>query len=78
MCVAVPLKVTRLIGDGQAIAGANGLDMEINTILIPEVREGDYVLVHAGFALELLDEGNADEINRALAELYPSLNAPSN
>ena len=72
MCLAIPLKITRVIGDGQAIAGTNGLDMEINTVLIPEVREGDFVLVHAGFALELLDEGNADEINRALAELYPS------
>lgn len=59
MCLAIPaLVVTRLQGD-DAIVDAGGVRKRISLALVPETVEGDYVVVHVGYALSRLDPAEA-------------------
>jgi len=60
MCLAVPAKIVQLEGTN-ATADLHGNRVQISTMLTPEVRLGDWVLVHAGFAIQQLDEAAAME-----------------
>jgi hydrogenase expression/formation protein HypC len=60
MCLALPMRITALDGARATIAAA-GLEQECSTMLVPGVSVGDYVLVHAGFAISVLDEAEAQE-----------------
>jgi hydrogenase expression/formation protein HypC len=74
MCVALPMKLTKLEGTS-GVAEMEGLEVNINTMLLPDAKEGDYVIVHAGFAIQLLDEEEAQksiELFRQIAEQDPS------
>ncbi|MCD6503421.1 MAG: HypC/HybG/HupF family hydrogenase formation chaperone [Thermoplasmata archaeon] len=63
MCLAVPGKITKIEGDGKhAIVDFGGSRRKVNIMLIPDVRVGDYVLVHAGFAIQKLRAKDAEEI----------------
>lgn len=55
MCLAVPGKVVRR-ENGEALAEMHGTTIRVSTVLVPEVKEGDWVLVHAGFAIQVLSE----------------------
>lgn len=68
MCLAVPMQITE-ISDSQAIIAAGGVQRQISLLLLPEAQVGDYVLVHAGFAIQKLDETEAQESLRLWAEL---------
>jgi len=68
MCLAVPMQITE-ISDSQAIIAAGGVQRRISLLLLPEAQVGDYVLVHAGFAIQKLDEAEAQETLRLWAEL---------
>jgi len=68
MCLAVPAKVVSLEGE-KALVELGGIVHQADTRLVPEVKVGDYVLLHAGFAIESLDEGEALETLRLLEEL---------
>jgi hydrogenase expression/formation protein HypC len=57
------------INDSQAIIAASGVQRRISLLLLPEAQVGDYVLVHAGFAIQKLDEVEAQETLRLWAEL---------
>jgi len=73
MCVALPMKLTSLEGH-EGIAEQEGLKVKINTMLLPEAEIGDYVIVHAGFAIQLVDEEDAQrsiELFRELAAQEP-------
>ena len=60
MCLGVPARVTQI--DGQiARVELGGLVSEVHTTLVPHVRVGDYVLIHAGFAIQTLDQEQAQE-----------------
>jgi len=72
MCLAVPGKVTEIQGK-VAIVDFGGVKREVRLDLLPEVKVGDYVIVHTGFAIERLDERNALEILKAWAELERAL-----
>lgn len=64
MCLAIPVCVTECKPDGMAkVRVGNGETfMDISTLLLPEPPQvGDYVIVHAGFALRLLDPVEAKE-----------------
>ena len=54
MCLAVPMQIME-INDSQAIIAAGGVQRRISLLLLPEAQVGDYVLVHAGFAIQKLD-----------------------
>lgn len=55
MCLAVPGKVIRR-ESGEAVAALHGTMVRVSTALVPDVKEGDWVLVHAGFAIQTLSE----------------------
>ena len=58
MCLAVPLKLTAIDGN-KAIGEAMGMTREIRVDFIREPKLGEYVIVHAGFAIERLPEQQA-------------------
>ena len=60
MCLAVPLKILSVDGR-QAVGEAGGLTQKLRVDFIPDIRPGDYVMVHAGFAIEKLTEQQAKE-----------------
>ena len=68
MCLAVPLQIIS-IKDDMAKAGLVGLVKEISLALLPEVTVGDWVLVHAGFAIHRIEETDAEETLNLLREL---------
>jgi len=69
MCLGVPLKVIKILDNEKAIASIGESFIEINTIFTPEVKEGDYVIVHAGFSISILSDEDAEEINSLLKEI---------
>ena len=68
MCFAVPGKITEINGE-TARVDIEGVTREANISLLPDVKTGDYVIVHAGFAIERYDEADAKETLRLLREL---------
>ncbi|QAA34460.1 HypC/HybG/HupF family hydrogenase formation chaperone [Clostridium manihotivorum] len=60
MCIAVPLEVIELYEE-EALVSYKGVKMKVNIFLLEEVTVGDYVLVHAGCAIEKLDKKQAEE-----------------
>jgi len=58
MCLAVPAKLVSCRG-ATATADLHGNRVEISTVLVPNARKGDWVLLHAGFAIQQLDEKEA-------------------
>lgn len=60
MCVAIPMKLSEK-KDGTGIVEMEGLRQEISLQLVDDAKVGDYLIVHAGFAIERLDESEAME-----------------
>jgi len=70
MCVGVPMQVTSIEGD-QAMTEVDGVRREANLMLLDqEVRVGDFVIVHAGFAISKLDEEDARETLSMMREMF--------
>ena len=69
VCLAAPFKVVSLKGD-MAEVELNGITQRISTALTPEAKIGDWVLVHAGFAIHTVDEEDAQETLSILEALY--------
>ena len=61
MCLAVPLEIVRLVGGERAAVMQGKSELEINVSLIADPEPGDYVIVHAGFAIDKLDVEEAEE-----------------
>ena len=68
MCVALPCKLTEIDGN-RGVAELDGSQVKIRLDLLPDVRLGDYVLVHAGFAIEKVDEEEAHKTLSMLDEV---------
>lgn len=60
MCLAVPMQVINITGS-KGVVTSGGIETEISLDLTPEAVEGDYVIVHAGFAIQRLDADEAKE-----------------
>ena len=58
MCLAIPMKVIELRGE-RGLVEMGGAQKEIMLTLTPNAKSGDYVIVHAGYALEVIDEREA-------------------
>ena len=72
MCLAVPGKVAEILGEAElrmARVDFGGVVRQVALVYTPEVSLGDYVLVHAGFALHKVDEESARETLALLAQL---------
>lgn len=73
MCLAIPGKVTEIEGF-EAQVDVAGVPRAVSLWLTPEAQVGDYVYIHAGYAISVLDEAEALEslrLLRELAETYP-------
>jgi hydrogenase expression/formation protein HypC len=68
VCLAIPLLVISVQGS-LATVEMGGISREISLILTPEAQAGNYVLVHTGFAISVLDEAEAQETLALFAEL---------
>lgn len=68
MCLAVPAKVLEKHGDCAKVDFGDGTTREVNVSLV-DIKVGEYVIVHAGFAIEVLDEEEAKETLRLWSEL---------
>ncbi|HEY3499599.1 MAG TPA: HypC/HybG/HupF family hydrogenase formation chaperone [Polyangiaceae bacterium] len=72
MCLSVPGRVVELRNDGELPMGKvdfGGVAREVCLAYVPDVRIGEYVLVHVGFALSKLDAGEAERLRALLEEL---------
>lgn len=68
MCVAVPMEVAAIEGDMARVARA-GVSLDVSLALVEGARVGDYVIVHAGFAIQLLSPEEARETLALFAEI---------
>lgn len=72
MCLAIPMQVERVTEDGMAhcFVGQSTTEVVASTALLEEeVQPGDYIIVHAGFALRKMEPSDAEETLRLLREL---------
>ncbi len=60
MCLAIPAKVKKIESDKAQVDFGEGVLREVNITLV-DAKIGDYVLVHAGYAIQVLDEKEAQE-----------------
>lgn len=60
MCLAVPLRIETIEGE-TALVELGGVRRQVSLVLTPEAQVGDYVIIHTGFALSVLDEEEAQE-----------------
>lgn len=68
MCLAFPGKIKKITGQN-AMVDFDGIEKEINISLVSDVKKGDFIIVHAGFAIEIVSEENKDEIDKLLGKL---------
>ena len=61
MCLAIPMKISELLEGSMATVDVLGVTRQVALDLTPQAQVGDYVLVHAGFAIEVVDEQYAEE-----------------
>ncbi len=72
MCLAVPGKILSICGDDLTRSGRvsfGGVVKEVSLAYVPEARSGNYVIVHVGFAIAILDEAEAEQTLRDLAQM---------
>lgn len=67
MCLAIPSKIVS-IKDNMATIDVDGVRREASLLLLEDARVGDYVIVHAGFAIQKLDEEAANDTLNLLRE----------
>jgi len=72
MCLAVPGKVLSIQGEDIARVGRvnfGGIVKEVNLAYVPQAGVGDYVVVHVGFAISVMDEGEATQVFEYLKQI---------
>ena len=69
MCLALPARVVERLADDQAIVDLGGVRKSISLALVPEAQVGDYVIVHVGHAIGMVDEEEAQRTLALFAEL---------
>jgi hydrogenase expression/formation protein HypC len=68
MCLAIPAKVKSIDGV-EAEVEVGGVSRKASIMLTPEARVGDYVLLHTGYAINVIDEEEAQETLRIFREI---------
>lgn len=68
MCLAVPGKIMEIV-DSLAKVDINGIKREVSLMLLPEAQIGNFVLIHAGFAMQIIDEEEAQKTIELFKEL---------
>lgn len=76
MCLAIPMQVISK-KDATGVAEIGGVKKDISFLMLPEAEVGDYVIVHAGFAIQKLNEEEAGErlkLFRQMADVQKETN----
>jgi len=68
MCLAIPAKVVEIAEGDQAIVDLGGVRKDVSLALVEDVKVGDYVIVHVGYALTRLDPEEAEKTLALMAE----------
>jgi hydrogenase expression/formation protein HypC len=68
MCLAIPALIKSIEGQ-QAEADIEGVTRQVSLQLTPEAKVGDYVLLHTGYAISIIDAAEAEETLKLLREL---------
>jgi hydrogenase expression/formation protein HypC len=68
MCLGIPVRIIKIEGD-KAEVETGGIFQTALLTLLPDVQVGDYILLHAGFAIQKIDEQEAKETLRLLESL---------
>ncbi len=68
MCLAVPALITRIEG-ATADVDLGGIAREVNILFTPEAKVGDYVVMHAGYAISVMDRKEAEETLEMLRQI---------
>lgn len=71
MCLAIPGKIVEIVDEANHIAKVDvgGVRRNVSLALLDDARLGDYVLIHVGFAMSKVDEQEAEQTRRLLAEM---------
>ncbi len=69
MCLAIPARIVTIEESRMAAVDIMGVSRRISLDLVPEAVEGDFVLVHAGFALQTIDQETAEDTLELLKSL---------
>jgi len=69
MCLAVPVLVKEIYPDATARVELNGVERIASLLMTPEAQVGDYVLIHTGYAISVIDAAEAEETLRLLEEI---------
>ena len=73
MCLAVPGRILEIVGDDPVLRTGKvdfaGIVKQVSLAFVPEARVGEFVLVHVGFAIEVLDESEANQLFEYLREM---------
>lgn len=73
MCIAWPMRISEITPERNAVAELDGVSRRISVRLLDSVQAGDYVLVHAGYAIEKIDPDKAREQLQIMEELKKGL-----
>jgi len=69
MCLAVPMKLIKK-DEVQGVVELGGVKRQVNLMLVPHAKLGDYLVVHAGSAIEILDETEAQKTIALFREMW--------
>ncbi len=69
MCLAMPALIVELIDNNRAVIELGGVQKTISTLLVNDVKVGDYVIIHVGYALSKLDELEAQKTLRLFEDI---------
>ncbi len=69
MCLAIPIQIDEIQADEQALGAQLGVRIQFSTAVIENPKVGDYVLVHAGIAIQKLDDADALETLAVWADI---------
>jgi hydrogenase expression/formation protein HypC len=76
MCLAIPMRLIELTGEGTGKVDTGGVKADVSLAMVPHAKLGDYLIVHAGFAIEVLDSEEANirlELFKELAQATANL-----
>jgi hydrogenase expression/formation protein HypC len=63
------MKLTEIVGEGVGRVDTGGVKTEVSLMMVPHAKIGDYLIIHAGFGIEVLDNSEADERIKIFHEL---------
>ncbi|MCP4181374.1 MAG: HypC/HybG/HupF family hydrogenase formation chaperone [bacterium] len=76
MCLAIPMRIKEIHDNNVGVVEADGAEARVSIALVKDPEIGDYVIIHAGYAIEKIDKEEAEK-TKALFDELAELNATS-